>query len=162
MIKPNLGRVLLFFWSSYLSIVLATNLTDGMRAAGLGADGWPFVSGNFDLIARTIEIYGLPVWMAALLFAAVLVIQLGAAVLFWRAFLDPTSVTAPGNPKAMEAFSVSIALFAAFVLADEVFIVYERFPGLETTHLLVFCALLVSIISIYVLRSSWGEPGEKT
>jgi hypothetical protein len=146
-----LCRGLLFFWSAWFSVVFSTNLADGLRQAGLLPTGWRFTSGNFQLINQSIGIYSLQESWAAILFGAVVLVQLGAAMVFWRAFLDRDTVTKPDNPKVLQAFVLGIGLFAAFLVADEFFVVYDRLSGLETTHLLVLCGLLLSYLVIHVL-----------
>ncbi len=145
-----LRRGLLLFWSSWFSVVFSTNLADGLRQAGLLPTEWRFASGNFELIRQSIGIYSLGQSWAVFLFAAVVLVQLGAAALFWRAFLERDTGTRPDHPKVPQAFSLGIGLFAAFLVADELFIVYDRISGLETTHLLVLCGLLLSYLVIHV------------
>ena len=85
-----------------------------------------------------------------------LIVQLGAASLFWRASLEPWPLSPHAQPRILHPFVVGIALFAGFVLFDEVLVVYRRLPGLETTHLVVLCALLLSLLVIRAL----GKHGE--
>jgi len=142
------ARGLLLFWASWFSLVLASNLTDALQQLGVLSSQWRFVSGNFAMIRQSIAIYGLSPAMAALLFAGVLGVQLSATVLFWRAFAARDTITRPDAPEIPRAFAAGLAMFAGFLLADEAFVVYERFAGAATTHLLVFCALLLSFLTI--------------
>ena len=146
MSQSTLSRGLLLFWSAWFSVVFSSNLADGLVAVGLLPHGWRFASGNFRMIGQSIGIYSLGESWAAIFFAAVVLAQLGAATLFWRAFLDRDCIK-PGNRTVLPAFVLGIGLFAAFLVADEFFIVYDRLAGLETTHLLVLCALLLSYIT---------------
>jgi hypothetical protein len=146
-----LNRGLLLLWSGWFSTVFASNLADGLRQVGVLQTSWRFASGNFSLISEAIGIYSFSKPWASVLFGAVLLVQLAASLLFWRAFVDPQAAVTRGHPKVLQAFSVAVGLFAGFLLADEFFIVYERLPALETTHLLVFCALLLSLVVISVL-----------
>ena len=151
-IKPHvLSRGILLLWSLWLSVVFSSNFCDALQQAGILPGSWRFVSGNFALVLQTIEIYGLPRGLAVLLFAGVLVAQLAAAILFWRAFIDREATSTSYHPKVMGAFSVAIGLFGAFLVGDELFIVYARLPGLVTTHLLVLAALLLSLLTVSVL-----------
>ena len=144
-----LSRGLLLFWSSWFSVVFFSNLSDGLRQAGLLSAGWRFTSGNFVLIAESIAIYSLSEAWAVALFSGVVLIQLCAAILFWRAFLDPEAISTRARPKVLQAFSLAIGLFSALLVADEVFVVYGRLPSVEATHLLVLCALLLSLLVIH-------------
>jgi hypothetical protein len=148
-----LCRGLLFFWSAWFSIVFASNLADGLQQAGLLPETWRFASGNFGLIVQSIEIFSLEKAWAVILFGGVLITQLGVSVLFWRAFLIRASLARPVDQKVVQAFALGIGLFAAFLVADEILVVYHRFSGLETTHFLILCALLLSYLVIDPHRS---------
>jgi hypothetical protein len=139
-----LRRGLLLFWSLWFSLVFASNLADGLQQTGLLPEDWRFASGNFELIVRSVEIHALPKTLAGALFCAVLLLELGAALLFWRAFRDPGGI-AEGD-RVHQAFSVALGLFGGLLLADELFLVYRHLPGMGTTHLLVLCALLLSLL----------------
>lgn len=144
-------RGLLLFWSGWLSVVFASNLADGLKQAEILPASWRFASGNLSLISEAVGIYSFSRNRAPVLFGTVVLVQLAASLLFWRAFLDRRAVTTPGHPKVLQAFSVAASLFAGFLVADEFFIVYDRLPALETTHFLVLCALLLSLLVISVL-----------
>lgn len=148
-----LSRGLLLFWSGWLSVVFASNLTDGLRQAGMIPTSWQFVSGNFAQISEAVEIYSFSKFWAPGLFCTVVLLQLAGSLLFWRAFLDPQSVVRLGHPKLLQAFCLALTIFAGLLIADEVFIVYARLPGLQTTHLLVLCALLLSLAVISLLQA---------
>jgi len=61
-------------------------------------------------------------------------------VLFWRAWA--------GRAEAIHtAFTVGLALWAAFVLADEIFVAYP----LEAVHLRLFAVQLISLLAIRLL-----------
>lgn len=154
-----LARGLILLWSGWLSIVFASNLADGLKTAGWLPSSWLFASGNLSLVHATIEFYSLSMTFAVVLFAGVVLVQLAGSVLLWRAFLDPEAVVARGRPKVIQAFCLPIGLFATFLLVDELFIVYDRLPAIETTHLLVLCALLLSVVAITVLGESASRGG---
>jgi hypothetical protein len=44
----------------WLTVVLATNVADGLKAMGLLGEGWAFASGNFRFLAETAARYGTP------------------------------------------------------------------------------------------------------
>ena len=145
-----LARGLLLFWALWLSVVSASNTVDALQAAGVLAPGLSFASGNFALVADSLSVYSLPRACAAGLFALVLILEITASALFWRA-----AVVA--EPKAIEPFFVAIGLFCAFLVFDEVLLVYRRYPGLETTHFAVLSALILSLVLIRVLDDEMGR-----
>src|SRR5947209_3812035 len=81
----RLKRLLLAGWAAWLSVVLATNVCDAGKAAGLLGEGWAFASGNYRLVAEATARYGPPPWLNAVLFAGVIGWEGAAAVLFWLA-----------------------------------------------------------------------------
>jgi len=138
---PLLSRILLLFWGVWFAVVTASNLADGLQQLGWLALDFPFVSGNYALVVEAIAVFGLGTLWAALLFAGVIALEALSALLFLRAALGPgRSAEAEILP-----FVPAAALVAAFLVCDEAFVVYERMPHLETNHLLMLCALLLSL-----------------
>ena len=152
-----LPRILLFFWSCWFSLVTGSNLVDGLQQAGWVPADWPFASGNFDLIVETISIFDWSAGVAAILFVGVVAVEFGAAFLFLRAAIDAGSGSDAYRFKVHRAFGAAIALFAGFLIADELFIVYDRIGNLESSHFLVLCALLLSLLIIR-LPPEWRKP----
>ena len=146
-----LARAILLFWALWLSVVSASNAVDALQAAGLLAPGLHFASGNFALVAETLSVYAVPRGSAAVLFALVLVLEIAASWLFWRAALDPDPLAPHAPAKVLHPFLVGIGLFCGFLVFDEVLLVYRRFPNLETTHFAILSALLLSLVLIRVL-----------
>jgi hypothetical protein len=92
-------------------------------------------------VADSVAIYSISRAWATVLFLLVLLLELTASFLFWRAALE----TSPGS---LAPFLVGISLFCAFLVADEVLLVYRRFPNLETSHFTVFSGLLLSLLLV--------------
>lgn len=136
------------FWAAWYSIVTASNLCDALHVLGRIPADWPFVSGNYGAIVKTTAIYGLSPAANAVLFAGVILWELLVASLFWRALL--TIWLRAGDYAAVRLpFTLSLGLFMAFVLADEIFLAFQS--GLEATHLRIFSAQLVSLVAVYLL-----------
>jgi hypothetical protein len=146
----HVTRALLIFWAIWFSVVVASNLADALLAAGLLAPGWPFASGNFSLVAESVSVYFASRAWAAFLFLLVLLLELAVALLFWRAALRPEEAG------VLRAFFAAVVLFGGFLVADEVLLVYRRFPNLETGHFVILSALLLSLLSIRVLDQRSG------
>ena len=87
-----------------------------------------------------------PPALVLLLFLGVVVWEAVAAALLWRAFGAFQGVL-KGMDAVYAAFAVSLALWAAFMLADEVFIAY----GVEGTHMAIFTAQIVTLLAIRLL-----------
>lgn len=139
-------RGTLFFWAAYFTIVLASNVTDGLRAMAVLPETFRFVSGNYALVDRVTRIYSVPAAGVALLYVGVLVWEAAAASLFWRAFAAWRGGAAPDSRIANAAFAAGLGLWAAFILVDELFIAYE-IAGLEATHVALLSAQLLSLLA---------------
>jgi hypothetical protein len=142
----TINRLLLWIWALWLSVVALTNACDALKALGLLPKTFSFASGNYGFIQSVTAIHHTPTFVVAGLFAGVIAWEVVGAVLHWRAALQPT-------PAAVSrAFLVSIALWGAFMLADEVFISYD----VEGTHLHLLIAGLVSVLVL--ARGGLVEP----
>jgi hypothetical protein len=137
-----LKRTLLLFWAAWLTVVFTTNLLDGAKALGLLEEGWAFASGNFAFLTQTTARYGTPAWVNRLFFAGVICWEGVAAALFWLAW-----ARFPRRRVVYAAFTVSLALWGAFLLADEVFIAY----AVAATHLRLFTAQLITLVAVELL-----------
>jgi hypothetical protein len=142
-----LKRGLLLFWAVWLALVFLTNLLDALKALGLLDESWPFASGNYAFLVQTTARYGTPTWANAVLFAGVICWQALAAALFSLAawFYGGEG---KGRQWVYAASGVGLALWAAFVIADEVFIAYT----VSATHWRLFIAQLATLLAIELLR----------
>jgi hypothetical protein len=77
------------------------------------------------------------------LFAGVILWEAVAAGLFWRAGWSFRGRSSARQAVYM-AFTTSLLLWGAFLVADEVFIAYP----LESTHLRLFVAHLVTLLAV--------------
>ncbi len=131
---------ILLFWAAWFTVVALTNLLDALKALGLLSPGWTLASGNYALMLKVTAVHGAPAAVVALLFLGVILWEALAAALFWRAWARRGEAVAT-------AFLVGLALWAAFTLADEVFIAYP----LEGVHLRLFAVQLLSLLAIRLL-----------
>ena len=133
-----LGRGLLWFWALYFTIVALSNLTDLFRSLHLLPASWRWVSGNLAFIRASTGM--LPAWASQLLLAGVVAWEALAAVLFWRAAQEPA------GRWLSAAFTVSLSLWATFILLDEILLIFET--GAEATHLRLLIAQLLTLILV--------------
>jgi hypothetical protein len=131
---------LLSFWALYFAIVALSNLTDLLAAGHLLPAGWRWVSGNLAFIAASTAKTGIPLWLNATLLGGVVLWQMLAAVLFWRAAREP------GDRWLGLAFVVSLALWATFILLDEALLIFET--GAEATHLRLLIAEIATLLLV--------------
>lgn len=140
---------LVSFWTLWLGMVLLTNLLEGLKLLRILPPSWKFASQNFQAVAQATGTYEAPPWIPKLLFLGVLVWQMGALTLFGRALAAAWAHGSLPMGPVSEAFAASLALLAAFMLADEVCKQYE----VERGHVLFFTAQLVTLLALYLLPS---------
>lgn len=138
---------LLSFWALWFTLVVLTNLFDGLKSLGILPQRWLFASQNFSRVCDAVAEYRLSAPTAAALFAAVLVWQLSISLLLWRALALSWAAGALQLPSVNLAFTCAIGLWLAFLIAEEVFKRYRT----EGKHLLFFLAQLLSLLAIHLL-----------
>ncbi len=143
-----LKRGLLVFWAAWLSLVLVTNLLDAAKATGLLRKTWRFASGNYAFLCQTTDRYHTPSWVNGVLFAGVICWEGLAAVLFWLACWNYQ------GRSLYPAFAVGLSLWAAFLLADEIFIAY----AVAGTHWMLFIAQLATLLAVELLPEPLSGP----
>jgi hypothetical protein len=130
------------FWGVWFSVVALTNLGDALKNMGVLPDGYTLVSGNFAFMRQVTAIHHTPEAIVALMFAGVIAWELTAAVLFFRALAGVRSGHSDQKKRVTQAFTVAAALWAAMMIASEVFISYQ----VEATHTALLIATLVSYL----------------
>lgn len=150
-IDKRIQSGLVLFWALYFSIVLLSNSADALKALRLLPTNWPFVSGNYGLIDKVVSIYSSPTWLAGVLFAGVILWEAVGTVLFWKAFVSTRQQARDPKAAISRALGVTIGLWAAFIVADEVFLTYTL-GNLSATHFNLLLAELASFILIRLLE----------
>jgi hypothetical protein len=140
---------LLGFWALYFAIVALSNLTDLLRELQVLPASWRWVSGNLAFIAASTGRFAVPAWVNPILLAGVIAWEALAALLFWRAAWHPI------GRRLGPAFAVSLSLWGAFILLDEILLIFET--GAEATH---FRLLIATLLTLLVVRLGWSasEP----
>jgi hypothetical protein len=139
---------LLLYWAVWTAIVFTANVTDALRTARLLPTSWAFASGNYSEMIKVSNIYHTPHWIIAWLFCGVIVWQAIGAWSYARAARSAGSPFEDSNVNL--ALAINVALWAAFTIADEVFLTY----GIENTHRSIFAAQLLTLLVI------WSLPAE--
>jgi hypothetical protein len=141
----TLKQGLILFWALWISLVVIHNVFDALKELGILPESWRFVSHNFEGIHELMGKDRMPRGLVGLLFAAVIAWEGFTAYLFWAALL--TSTTAIDTGVTITAFAANLALWAAFMLADEAFGGYE----VETSHMRIFTTQLVTLLFILLI-----------
>jgi len=145
----SLKRGLVVFWSVWFTLALVSNIFDALKALGTVPNRFPFASGNFQLVEWVGSRFKAPAWLSGALFAGVILWEGVATVLFWRAAASARLGSRQGLNRLNAAFTGSIGLWAAFLVADELFVAYET--GVEGSHVRLFTAELASLLSVHLL-----------
>jgi hypothetical protein len=151
MTSPALRSLLTAFWGLWLAIVAASNTANALRTLGVLPRGFPFASGNLQLIETTLAAYSPPPAVVWLLFAGVIAWQAVASALLWRV----AARLRHGDARGVEvAYAAAMGLFAAFMVTDELLIAY----ALQGTHLACFTALAVTFLVVREPPAVAGAP----
>jgi hypothetical protein len=138
---------LIAFWTLWFGIVCLTNLFAGLKAIGIVSKQTKFASQNFALVTKAVSTYRLPEWVPGFLFCGVIVWQFIAAALFARAFLSSWTAHSLVWSPVNTAFAAGLALWAAFMIADEIFMEYNN----ERSHLMLFGVQLITLVGLHLL-----------
>lgn len=144
-----LKHLLLAFWTAWFAVVALTNLFGGLKAAGRLPARWKLASTNYEAIVKATAAYAPPRWVPPLLFGGAVLWQAAAAVLFAWALAASLAGGSLRLELATVASTAAIALWAAFMLADEITLKYE----FERTHELLFLSQLATLLALH------GLPG---
>lgn len=140
---------ILLLWGLWLGTVTLLNVLDAVKTAGGLPAGWRFHSHNFEGLVQATRTYNTPLPLVWVMYAVVIVWEGLAATLLLRAGLNFSA------PAAHLAFFVSLALWGAFILMNEVYLTFlaEAGGGYSTaaTHRSIFTAFLVSCVAVALL-----------
>jgi hypothetical protein len=140
-----LKRLLLGFWAVWFALVTASNLCDLLQALAVRDKHWPFASGNYAFVEAATARYQASAALNGVLFASVILWEGVSAVLFLRAATYYRDRAKLGPVRT--AFAVSLLLWAAFMLADEIVMTF----GVEATHMRIFIAQLATWLAIELI-----------
>jgi hypothetical protein len=135
-----LSKCVIGFWALYFSLVVATNTVDLLKAIGAAPSDWTFASGDYQSIVDVTSRYGVPRTVTLFMFVGVILWEGIAAAMFWERLIVESNRWSPSIP-----FVVSVALWFAFVLADEFFIEYK----FESAHRQLAILTLVSWMVVH-------------
>ncbi len=136
---------ILLFFSFWFFIAFLTNLFDLLNNLGL-INQWKFSSGNYASLQKVISIYSTPKIILTALFYSDISAQLLSSILFLVAFVQFLRKTNPW-PYINVAFGISMALWAIFLIMEEIFISYSY----EATHIRLLILEIMALIFLHIL-----------
>ncbi|HTL63321.1 MAG TPA: hypothetical protein VL261_16885 [Nitrospira sp.] len=140
---------MLVFWGAWYVTAFATNFCDMLQALRILPNTWRFASGNLHSVIKTTAIYSTPRRLPHLLFFGVLCWQFLVWLSFGWAIISSLAAGAINVDAMNMAFFLGLGLWAAFMLADEIFKQYDT----EHAHALFFIAQLTTFIALHLLPS---------
>jgi hypothetical protein len=145
-----LNRTVLVFWAAWLSIVVTTNVLDGLAALGAVPETFRFASGNWRWINQVMDPLSVPRGLQAFCFVAAIIWEVVAAALFWWAVATYRGRPLSRERAALSACGVNLALWAAFQVLDEVIIAYQP----EAVHRMIFLNQLATLLLLHCSASA--------
>src|SRR5262245_3256888 len=145
-----LKRGILFFWAAWFSVVAATNVLDALRSLSVLPMSFMFVSGNWAWINRVMDPLAVPPWLQAALFLGAMAWEALGALLYWSALARYRGRPLAQEPAALRACVVSLALWGAFQVLDEVFLAYPT----EDVHRSLFVSQIATILLLHLLPAT--------
>ncbi len=148
----TLKQGIILFWAVWLSLVVVLNILDVLKHHGALPENWKFNSGNFPFMQAVVKVYGTPNPVTWVLYICAIIWEIVAIALLWSALFGFD----PANLRLVNlAFLVNLALWAMFVVMDEIFLAF-LVPGFNImeTHRSLFTANLVSLMAIHLLPNS--------
>lgn len=136
----------LFFWACWFTLAATTNIFDLINALWGLPTYWHFRSGNFILVASVLSLYNTPTFFYYLVFIIDILIQATCAILFAVSFLKFWRHQ-PAWSWINYAFTLSLALWAAFIIIEELFIAY----AFEATHIGLCLFELLILFALHFL-----------
>ena len=151
------NRLLLAFWTMFFSMVALTNFVDLMGEFSIF--DWTFLnSGNFEYMRDIVKVYEISPVLTKLLLTGAFLIELVAAILFWRALLafgrQPV-----GRRRAITAVCMGTFVWLSFVFMTEFFVAY----GSESVFRELMTIMIGTGLALVLVPDEAGtEPGEAT
>jgi hypothetical protein len=138
-------RLLIGLWVMYFTMVAITNCVDLLGE--LGAFEWTFLnSGNFEYLHSVVDVYDVGDVPTKLLLGGAFLIEVTAAVLFWRAILS-FGRRAGGARAAFQAICFGTLVWISFVFMTEFFVAYTaEAPFRELLMLMIGTGIAVALV----------------
>lgn len=136
----------LLFWSMWFALACMTNLFDFMNIFTLIPPDWRFRSNNYMLLSQVLSVYDTQNWLLNFLFFCNTVVQGAVAIIFFGAVFLYAFKREPWFYINL-AFGLSMALWATYLVLEEVFIAY----AFEATHMRLFMFEIIMLLMIHLL-----------
>ena len=138
-------RLVLVFWTMFFTMVAITNFVNLMGVFDLF--DWTFLnSENFAYLKETDKIYGMGEGITKLFLIGAFLIELIAAILFWRALVG-SGRGSEARTRAILAVCFGTLVWTAFVFMTEFFVAYgSESPFRELLMIMIGAGLVIVLV----------------
>lgn len=143
---------LVVFWGLWWAIAFLTDFVGGLEMLGLTSTPW-FDGQNYPFLKQTLAPFGATAAIDIALFVGIILWALVSTLLFSFAIVTPYSRKELWLKRVDYAFVVSLGLWLAFFLADQVVMKFD----LEQNHMVQGGFQLLCYLSIHLLPDD--NPG---
>ncbi len=139
-------RLVVVFWALWWLTAFLTDLIGAMRQLGLVTAAW-FAVTNYADLTHAVAPYDPPGWLPPFLYAGIIGWSFVSTVLLLIAAGTPREPRWRWRRRVDTAFAVSLGLWAAFFLADQIVLKF----GYEQNHMVQGGFQLLTWLALYAL-----------
>ena len=147
-------RVIVAFWAIWWLLAFLTDVLGGLKALGLIAPSW-LGETNFEFMVQTLAPFGAPDWLPPIFFVGIITWSFLSTILLTVAAMTPIQPWPRWQRRVDAAFIVSLGLWLAFFLADQVVMKFD----LEQNHMVQGGFQLLCFLVIHLLRGGHESRG---
>jgi hypothetical protein len=139
-------RAILLFWALWWLLAFLTDALGGLTEIGAIAAAW-LPHSNYPGLVQSLAPYHPPGWLPPFLFVGIIAWSLLSTVLFALAASTPRQPAERWRRRSNAAFIVSLGLWLAFFLADQVVMKFD----LEENHMVQGGFQLLTFLAVHLL-----------
>lgn len=142
-------KLIVLFWAAWWLIALWTDVVGGFAHLGLINASWA-PDTNYPFLVSTLKMYQVPSWLPPSLFIGIIIWSLVSTLAFLWACFALGKTRAVWMRRAEIAFIISLSLWLAFFLADQIVMKFNE----EENHMVQGGFQLLSYLALYLLPES--------
>lgn len=143
--------MVLLLWACWFCLAGASNLFEFMHAFKILPETWLFRADNYAALTKVVNIYSTPSSILNFLFICDFTAQFLCGILFFIAFFCFWRDCASKWFFVNFAFIISIGLWSAFLVFQEIFLAFMTIPGISRTFVGLSTYEMLTLIAIHLL-----------